>query len=151
MSTRTINTLMINTSPPHMATKKSISLHSVGRRKNAIASVRLQSGNGKIVVNDRPVEEYFPGPVARVKYESPFKLTGVSAKYDASVKVVGGGATGQLEALVLGLSRALVVAKAEHKSILRSAGLLTRDPRQRQRRMIGTGGKARRRKQSPKR
>jgi len=122
----------------------------IGRRKSAIASVRLISGNGEISVNDKPASDYFPGEHAKIRYTSPFTATSLS-KYSVTAKVHGGGINGQLDALVLGISRALSLLKTENKHQLRSAGLLTRDARERQRRMVGMGGKSRRRKQSPKR
>lgn len=124
---------------------------AVGRRKTSIARVRLISGDGSIAVNGQPVETYFPSQIARSRYRLPFDLTQTRKKYTAVVKVSGGGKEGQLTALVLGISRALVKIKEDHKAILKKERLLTRDPRQRQRRMVGTGGKARRKKQSPKR
>ena len=124
---------------------------AVGRRKLAIASVRLLSGAGEITVNGKPVAQYFPGIVSASKYLAPFKIAGVEGKYSASVKIVGGGPHGQLEAMVLGISRCLVAHKPTLKPSLRAAKLMTRDPRVRQRRMVGMGGKSRRRKQSPKR
>lgn len=132
------------------STASKIHATAVGRRKTSSASVRLISGNGSITINDLPADQYFPGVVAKVRYESPFKVTGVS-KYSAQVRVSGGGLNGQLDATVLGIARALVVIKDTLKPALRKEGLMTRDPRERQRRMIGTGGKARRQKQSPKR
>ena len=130
--------------------KTKIVATGVGRRKSATASVRLISGTGTITVNGLDASKFFPGVAAKVKYDQPFHLLSLS-KYDASVKVAGGGNIGQLDATVLGIARALVKLKPEHKTPLRTAGLLTRDPRERQRRMVGTGGKARRQKQSPKR
>lgn len=124
---------------------------AIGRRKEAIASVRLMAGSGEITVNGKPISQYFHGLVAASRYLAPFKVAGVEGKYTASVKVHGGGPNGQLDALVLGLSRCLVSHKAAHKSALRAASLMTRDPRARQRRMVGMGGKSRRKKQSPKR
>ncbi|MEK7504269.1 MAG: 30S ribosomal protein S9 [Patescibacteria group bacterium] len=123
---------------------------AVGRRKRAIASVYFFPGTGKISVNGMDVAKYFPGEFAKKIYDQPMQLTEVK-KYDVSVKVLGGGKSGQLDAMVLGISRALVKSKADHKPILRKAGLITRDSRERQRRMVGTGGKARRQKSSPKR
>jgi small subunit ribosomal protein S9 len=125
-------------------TKTKILSKSIGRRKSAIASVRLTSGSGNIVVNSKDYSSYFPGELAKTKLLSPFTTTKLN-KYDASVKVSGGGISGQLEATVLGIARALVDLKNDLRSSLRNAGLLTRDSRERQRRMIGTGGKARRR------
>lgn len=123
---------------------------AIGRRKSAIASVRLVSGTGKIIVNDVPVEKYFPGILPAQAFTKPFSVLSLT-KYDATVKVHGGGPNGQLDATVLGIARALADIKEDFKTALRGANLLTRDSRERQRRMVGTGGKARRRKQSPKR
>ena len=120
---------------------------AIGRRKTAVVSVRLTSGKGEITVNDVAAEKYFP---VSQRYNLPFKITGAN-KYAVSARVNGGGQTGQLDALVLGIARALVKIKEDFRKPLRDAGLLTRDSRERQRRMIGTGGKARRRKPSPKR
>lgn len=131
-------------------TKVRIISKAIGRRKQSIASVRLVSGKGDIIVNDRPVTQYFPGDIAKMKYNMPFKVVDLS-KYDVSVKVHGGGLSGQLDAMILGIARSLAEMKEEYKIALRNANLLTRDPRERQRRMVGTGGKARRQKQSPKR
>jgi small subunit ribosomal protein S9 len=131
--------------------KVKIISHTIGRRKEAIASVRLFSGKSEITVNGKPISVYFPGLVAKTRYEKPFKILDLGDKYTASVKVHGGGPMGQLDAVVLGLSRALVKVKNDFKKPLRSAGLLTRDSRTRQRRMVGMGGKSRRKKQSPKR
>ena len=124
---------------------------AIGRRKRAVASVSLISGSGKIIVNDKPSSEYFGNDLAaHTRLKLPFTSVEVS-KYDAIVSTHGGGKGGQLDAAVLGISRCLVSLKVEHKTELRLNGLLTRDPRKRQRRMIGMGGKSRRRKQSPKR
>ncbi len=124
--------------------------HAVGRRKVAVATVKLISGGTGIMVNKKPALEYFPGETAKLKLSNPFTVCDVS-KYSATVRVSGGGIGGQLDATVLGLSRALSTVKKEFRPLLKSAGLLTRDPRERQRRMIGMGGKSRRKKQSPKR
>ena len=131
-------------------TKTKILSRAVGRRKQAIASVRLISGSGEISVNDKPVSVYFPGMIAKTKYQLPFSLLSLQ-KYSATVKVHGGGPNGQLDALVLGLARSLAALKTDYRSALRTAGRLTRDSRKRQRRMVGMGGKSRRKKQSPKR
>ena len=132
------------------STKSKIHSTAVGRRKTASASVRLISGDGSITVNGISADKYFPGATAKMRLEQPFKTLELS-KYSATVRVAGGGPAGQLEATVLGIARSLVAIKDTFKPALRKARLLTRDPRQRQRRMIGTGGKARRQKQSPKR
>lgn len=135
---------MPSTSPKLIAT-------SSGRRKTSKASVRLYSGSGGITVNGKPVDQYFPGSTAKIRYQLPFITTDTLKKYSATVVVAGGGYNGQLDAMVLGLSKCLVIVKADHKPILRQNNLLTRDSRKRQRRMIGMGGKSRRKKQSPKR
>lgn len=123
---------------------------AIGRRKSAIASVRLVSGTGQITVNNVAIDKYFPGILAAQAFSRPFSVLNLS-KYDATIKVHGGGPAGQLDAAILGLSRALSTIKLDFKTALRDANLLTRDSRERQRRMVGTGGKARRKKQSPKR
>lgn len=123
----------------------------VGRRKTSVASVRIMSGSGEITVNGKPVAQYFPGDISKTRYQSPFEVAGVAKKYSVSAKVFGGGYEGQLDSLVLGISRGLVEINDKFKTLLRNAGLLTRDSRKRQRRMIGMGGKSRRKRQSPKR
>jgi small subunit ribosomal protein S9 len=124
---------------------------TIGRRKEAVASIRLFAGSAEPTVNNQLISVYFPGLPAQIRYELPFKVLGLDHKYTASIKVHGGGKNGQLDAVVLGLSRALAGLKNDYKKPLRAAGLLTRDPRTRQRRMVGMGGKSRRKKQSPKR
>lgn len=124
---------------------------AIGRRKSAVASAYLSLGTGKVLVNGKDPKVYFGGAFASDRLLSPLKATSNEEKYDVSLKVVGGGSAGQLEACILAIARALVEHKSGHKTALRTAGLLTRDSRERQRRMVGTGGKARRRKQSPKR
>ena len=125
---------------------------SVGRRKRAVARIRLYQKPGETLVNDRPIAKYFPGLVNQKLYQTPWQLVNVLEKYHATVKVAGSGPSGQLQAVIHGLSRALVKLNPEgFKPILKKHGLLTRDPRKRQRRQAGTGGKARRQKQSPKR
>lgn len=125
---------------------------AVGRRKESVARVRLFSGKGENVVNNQPVEQYFPGVVARVKFNKPFMVLGAEDKFWVSARVIGGGKNGQLDAVVHGIARALSLLDREKNRIpLKKQKLLTRDPRTRERRKVGTGGKARRKKQSPKR
>jgi len=137
---------------PKKKTLKPKTIFSVGRRKTASARVRLFKGTGEIIVNDRPIGQYFSGIVASKMFNYPFELTNTVGKYDATIKVVGSGLQAQLDAVVHGLARAL---DKDHKdlfhSTLKKAKLLTRDPRERERRKPGLGGKARRKKQSPKR
>lgn len=125
---------------------------TVGRRKTAVARVRLYSGRGETVVNSQPLGSYFAGVSPEVIWQEPFAVTKTVNKYWATIKVAGGGKKSQLDAVRLGLARALVVVDADaYKTVLRNKGLLTRDARARERRKVGTGGKARRKKQSPKR
>ncbi len=133
-----------------MSDKPKILKKTIGRRRTATASVYLLSGATEMTVNDQPISRYFPGLEEKINYQKPFTLLGLD-KYTATIKVAGGGKNGQLDAVVLGLARALAQIKDEYKKKLRDAGLLTRDPRKRQRRMVGMGGKSRRKKQSPKR
>lgn len=125
---------------------------TVGRRKESIARVRLYKGAGESVVNGQPFENYFPGAVSRVKLNKPFAVVDGKEKFWVSVKVEGGGKGGQLGAVVHGISRALAAFDPEkYRTPLKKVKLLTRDPRTRERRKVGMGGKARRKKQSPKR
>lgn len=133
--------------------------YAVGRRKSANARVRLYQSASvpehegvQLLINGKPAELYFPGETAKAGYRKPFFLTETLTKMSASVVVAGSGKMGQLDAVVHGIARALsLLDRDAYRSILKSAGLLTRDSRTRQRRMVGTGGKARRKKQSPKR
>jgi small subunit ribosomal protein S9 len=126
--------------------------YSVGRRKESSARVRIYKGKGDNLVNDKKVAEYFPGPTNQVKWENPFKVTDTLDKIYFTAKVTGGGKNGQLDAVVLGIARALSLLDPEKFRVpLKKSKLLTRDSRIRERRKVGTGGKARRMKQSPKR
>lgn len=131
------------------STKKSIS--SVGRRREAISRVRLTPGKAASTVNLIAVEKYFPGELSKIIYAKPFAATDTVGKYSFEAKVTGGGKEGQLEATILSIARCLVKLDESNRPALRAAGLLTVDARIRQRRHIGTGGKARRGKQSPRR
>lgn len=134
-------------------TKKKIDyLYGVGRRKESVARVRLYSGKGENTVNGKPVSKYFEGDIAQKMLARPTGATETSDKYHFSARVTGGGKEGQLSAVVLGLSRTLIkVAPEKNRIVLRKLNLLTRDARTRQRRMVGMGGKSRRKRQSPKR
>ena len=132
--------------------KKIDFLNGLGRRKSSIARVRLYRGKGVNTVNGMPAEKYFGGAVALKAFTKPFGITETSDKFYFTAKVNGGGKEGQLDALVLALSRTLVkVAPEKNKILLKKLDLLTRDSRVRQRRMVGMGGKSRRKRQSPKR
>lgn len=125
--------------------------YAIGRRKSAIAAVKLFSGKAKSMVNGIALEKYFPGSNFEIRYLKPFNITDTLGKYYYSAKVSGGGKSGQLDALILAISRTLKKIDVAFGATLRANGLITVDSRVRQRRNIGTGGKARRQKQSPKR
>ena len=134
-----------------MATKKAeIESIATGRRKTAIARVRLTKGSGQIVVNDRKFEEYFPTTDLRLIVEAPFKLVEGVGQYDVVAICEGGGPAGQAGALRHGISRALIQADENLRAVLKKAGFLTRDPRMKERKKPGQPG-ARRRFQFSKR
>lgn len=140
-------------------------IFAVGRRKESVARVRLyetlpdglrwgrtEVKKGDIIVNQKPISAYFPGDIRRFQYTEPLRVANAQNKYTITISVSGGGQAGQLQAVVAGLANAL--AKADPKTFrppLKAQGFLTRDARVRERRKVGTGGKARRAKQSPKR
>jgi len=109
----------------------------VGRRKTATARVRLYPGEGKIVVNDKPVEEYFSREYDLLHLLEPLKVTGLMNKFNVSVKVKGGGISGQAGAVRHGLARALLKANPDLRPILRKGGFLTRDARMKERKKPG--------------
>ncbi len=137
----------------------------VGRRKESTARARLyvvkeastsirgvEVVKGGIIVNGKPVEQYFGGDVYKKLYLEPFRTTNTIGRFVTSIQVVGGGATGQLGATIHAISRALAKVDPEKfRSILRKRDFLTRDPRAKERRKAGMAGKARAKKQSPKR
>lgn len=131
--------------------KNSNTTSTIGRRKEAVARVRLSPGQGQIVVNGKPIAEYFLGPALQQRYNHPLEITKVTGKYAISAKVEGGGYTSQLTAVIHGISRAIAKAEPELRTILKKEGLLTRDARVRERRKYGLAQKARAKKQSPKR
>lgn len=132
-------------------TKRGDYIAAVGRRKTAVARVRLYRGSGASEVNGKSFEAYFDAWVDRNVVMEPLLTTESDKSSYFTIKVIGGGVKSQAEAVAHGLSRALVKLSADFKPVLRKKGLLTRDPRMRETRKIGTGGKARRAKQSPKR
>lgn len=121
-----------------------------GRRKSAVARVRLATGTGKILVNGRPIENYFPVESLRVVAAQPLTITGTAGKYDAAITVTGGGPTGQAGAVRHGLARALLTVDANLRPVLKAEGFLTRDPRMKERKKYGQPG-ARKRFQYSKR
>jgi len=123
---------------------------TVGRRKNAVARVKLTDGSGKITVNKREFENYFPLEIQRDEIMKPFKVTDTMGRYDVMIRVNGGGPVGQAGAVRLGIARSLVVLDEDARTALRGAGLLTRDPRMVERKKYGQK-KARKRFQFSKR
>jgi len=124
----------------------------IGRRKTASARVRIYEGSGDLVVNQEFAADYFSGiRNAAAIYMEPFNLTGTKNKFAFSVHVSGSGKRSQLGAVVHGLANALVNYNQEFRTFLKPAGLLTRDDRMKETRKFGMGGKARRKRQSPKR
>lgn len=121
-----------------------------GRRKSAIARVRLIPGSGKIVINKKDLDEYLPMDILRNEVKRPFEVTGCVGQFDVIALVNGGGMTGQAGALRHGISRALCEADSENRPALKAAGFLTRDPRMKERKKYGLK-KARRAPQFSKR
>jgi small subunit ribosomal protein S9 len=121
-----------------------------GRRKTSVARVRISSGSGKILVNGRAFEVYFPLESQRMTVQQPFVTTATSGKFDVSVNVEGGGPIGQAGAVRHGIARALIEADAALRPLLKADGLLTRDPRMKERKKYGQPG-ARKRFQFSKR
>lgn len=147
-------------------TKKMDYTSAVGRRKSAVARVRIYESvkadlkwgeepvkKGEILVNGKPIANYFPSESDRKRYTEPLRITNTHQKnYAITIRVMGGGQSGQLDAVIAALANALnKLDREQHRPILKKKGFLTRDARVRQRRKVGTGGKSRRKKQSPKR
>ncbi len=125
-------------------------INTIGRRKNSIARVYMTPGEGKITINGREFEDYFPTEILRLIVEQPFEVSDKLGQFDIRAICNGGGVKGQAEAVRLGIARALVEFDAELKSDLRANGLVTRDPRMVERKKYGRR-KARRRFQFSKR
>ena len=118
--------------------KKKIQFWGTGRRKKAIARVRLvPAGSGAIIINDRALEDYFPMGTLQYIVKQPLKEVEAEGKYDVLVNVVGGGYTGQAGAIKLGIARALLEAEPDTRAALKKAGFLTRDPRAKERKKYG--------------
>lgn len=141
-------------------------IFAVGRRKESVARVRLYEAvpadltfgdhpvkKGEMFVNEKPITDYFSGEVSKRLYTEPLRITNAHQKNFAfTIRVVGGGPSGQLQATIAGISNALnKLDPEEYRATLKKKGFLTRDARIRERRAVGTGGKSRRKKQSPKR
>jgi len=125
-------------------------VNAIGRRKSAVARIYVKEGKGKITVNERELQDYFPLQQLRYIIQQPLNVTEASDKFDITVNLQGGGIKGQAEALRLAIARALVQMKPESKEILKSNKMLTRDPREVERKKPGQPG-ARRRFQFSKR
>ncbi len=104
-------------------------INAIGRRKTAVARVYLKPGSGKITINKREIDQYFPAPTLQYVVRQPLELTSNEGKYDIEAVLDGGGFKGQAEALSLGISRCLIEMDAEFRPTLKSNGLLRRDPR----------------------
>ena len=123
---------------------------ATGRRKTSVARVNITPGTGKIDVNNKPVDEYFPRETLRMIIRQPLELAGVTGKHDITAKVTGGGLTGQAGAVRHGISRALTKVDSDLRGKLKKEGFLTRDPREKERKKYGQKG-ARKRFQFSKR
>jgi len=125
-------------------------VQATGRRKASVARVRLRDGSGQVTLNGKPLEEYFPTMASRLRVMEPLQITQTQGRYDVDATLEGGGTTGQVDALRLGISRALIVLDEELRPTLKKAGLLTRDARAVERKKPGQPG-ARKRFQFSKR
>ncbi len=125
-------------------------IHTIGRRKTAVARIYVSEGKGEITINKRDFKNYFTVPMLQFKVQQPLALTNNTTSFNIKVSVFGGGITGQAEAIRLAISRALVKLSEENKAILKPEGLLTRDPRMVERKKFGQK-KARKRYQFSKR
>ena len=112
-------------------------VQSTGRRKRAVARVRLRPGTGQIIVNTRPIEQYFPTATHRMVASEPLRLTNTDEVYDVDATLDGGGVTGQAGALRMGIARALIELDPEMRPLLKKSGLLTRDAREKESKKYG--------------
>ncbi len=125
-------------------------VQATGRRKTSVARVRLRDGSGQVTLNGRPLESYFPTMASRMRVMEPLQITQTQGRYDVEATLEGGGITGQVDALRLGISRALIELDEELRPMLKKAGMLTRDARAVERKKYGLR-KARRAPQYTKR
>lgn len=123
-----------------MSKAKTYDLHTIGRRKSAVARVYVSRGSGKITINSRDVGNYFPKATSRYIVFQPLNLLKVNENYDFNINVKGGGVTGQAGAIRLGISRALLKLSPNARKELKVAGFLTRDPRKVERKKYGKSG-----------
>ncbi|MGI6413649.1 MAG: 30S ribosomal protein S9 [Syntrophomonadaceae bacterium] len=115
----------------------SVQYLGTGRRKKAVARVRLIPGEGRIIINNRAFENFFPNRTSRLIVQQPLELTEMSGRFDVICRVYGGGTSGQAGAIQLGIARALTKANPDIRSLLRKSGFLTRDPRMKERKKYG--------------
>ena len=127
-----------------------VSYYGTGRRKSSVARVYLVPGKGQITINGRPFNDYIPNGATRLDVLQPLELTGTTTSYDVNATVAGGGITGQAGAVRHGITRALLEVNPDFRSVLKKAGLVTRDPRAKERKKYGLKG-ARRAPQFSKR
>ena len=120
-----------------MAKKENIVFYGTGRRKNAVARVRVMDGTGKITINNKDIDEFFGLETLKVIVRQPFTVTNTLGKYDVICTVKGGGTTGQAGAIRHGIARALNEANQEYRPALKQNGFLTRDPRMKERKKYG--------------
>ena len=114
--------------------------YATGKRKNAIAKTWLTPGSGKIIINKRPLEDYFPLETLQTNLQEPFKLTNTVGSFDVTVSVKGGGIAGQAGAVRHGITKALILTDAEFRTPLKKAGFVKRDPRVKERKKYGQKG-----------
>jgi small subunit ribosomal protein S9 len=117
--------------------EKQAAFYATGKRKSSIARTWLTPGTGEIVVNNRPIEEYFPIETTRLELVQPLKLTNTSGAYDVKATVQGGGPVGQASAIRHGITRALIAANPDFRTTLKKAGFVKRDPRVKERKKYG--------------
>ena len=117
--------------------KKLVQYLGTGRRKSSVARVYLRAGKGNITINGRAFEDYIPSAAVRLDVLQPLELTETTEKFDILVNVFGGGISGQAGAIRLGITRALMEANADYRAILKPAGMVTRDPRAKERKKYG--------------
>ena len=112
-------------------------VQSTGRRKRAVARVRIRPGDGTITINKRPLEDYFPNPTQRMVLSEPLRLTSTEEQYNIDATLHGGGVSGQAGAIRLGISRGLIALDPELRAMLKSAGFLSRDSREKESKKYG--------------
>lgn len=135
-----------------MAQAKQNDIYTAGKRKEAIARIKLTAAKGAMTVNDKPMSDYFTGEVAKTAYLKAFQVLSLEPEnYTVSVKVAGGGKSAQLESVSKGIAKALLELNPDYRPRLKDAKLLHRDSRVRERRKYGLAQKARKQKSSPKR